>query len=727
MKIFKSPTARPVIWFYALILLFQTSSSSQAQTAISDQTLKRIKEATVLIQRGQHFSRVSGTGFLIRKDNRTGYIVTNDHLFRGTRPTDKLTVNLVFNSGTSKEKQVKGEVCSRNTDLDLALIRFESKDIPTPIGKPYQTRIRETMPLYMFGFPFGKALSATEGNPTITVGKGSVSSIRRDQDEKIKAIQLDGDLNPGNSGGPVVDPQGKLIGIAQATVLGTQISFAIPADQIEAILEGQIISQEIKIEQKTPGVAECKVEVRLSDPLHRLSTIAVMMGSKPDGSTKPVLRDMKKFKAKVDGDTAVATFAIKNKDKAYSSYWLQSASKSKGGAVGYTKPQTVWIDFSKPAAVASATTAEKIFGKKPKVPDDDWLGGPAKPPIRTPENKYKPILVKKSVLGTSHNVQDAEVTPLTIDTKRGVPHMVWSSNADYFYVLNQQGLLRQIQVPTFVEIKQLDMETRAYGLALSRQGLLVSLIEKGEIWVLDEESLAVKKVINTPGISQAVSSPNLDLAFVPTDGYRKMNIYDLRSGRNVKSITTYELQQEFGKSIRKHPDGVTLSEFGSPAISPDGQYFMCIGFECLHRMKIQGHNLIYEEMGARFGKGRIEISPDSKYVAMPTGGGNRSIVESPKLESYGTYVFRINDLQKPIAAVNSGSYPRALAYDKKRRMLYAQNYEHQLITCNVDGTLIKKYQLTRRGDSVKQFLTDPKGRFLLMMCDKNLLRVTFKE
>src|SRR5262249_32972941 len=54
---------------------------------------------------------------------------------------------------------------------------------------------------------------------------------------RLEKIQFDNQLNPGNSGGPVLGPDGKVVGVAQATVEGTAINFAIPVGQLRAFLE----------------------------------------------------------------------------------------------------------------------------------------------------------------------------------------------------------------------------------------------------------------------------------------------------------------------------------------------------------------------------------------------------------------------------------------------------------------------------------------------------------
>src|SRR5438046_133142 len=88
------------------------------------------------------------------------------------------------------------------------------------------------------GAATGTALSTTRGNPAVTVGKGTVSSLREDEAGEVAVVQIDGDINPGNSGGPVVDGQGRLVGIAVAKITGTRIGLAIPPSELTKMLDG---------------------------------------------------------------------------------------------------------------------------------------------------------------------------------------------------------------------------------------------------------------------------------------------------------------------------------------------------------------------------------------------------------------------------------------------------------------------------------------------------------
>lgn len=152
-------------------------------------------------------------------------------------PFGNATISLVLGSGTKKERSYRAIVTASDRERDLAILKITGcKELPEPIDCTHALNLQETMPVYVFGFPFGEGLATNKGNPAITVGKGSVSSIRRNERDEITYVQIDGAINPGNSGGPVVDSQGRLVGVAVKTIRGAGIGLAIPADKLTSML-----------------------------------------------------------------------------------------------------------------------------------------------------------------------------------------------------------------------------------------------------------------------------------------------------------------------------------------------------------------------------------------------------------------------------------------------------------------------------------------------------------
>jgi hypothetical protein len=127
-------------------------------------------------------------------------------------------------------------------------------------------------PVYFFGFPFGAGLGKQ-----ITVNPATVSSLRKDDSGELQEIQLNGNVNPGNSGGPVVDARGAVVGVSVRRFVnggsGVGIGFAVPADFIKPALDGRL--DEITLGEPYLDNGQGKLPVKLSclDPLGRVKGV----------------------------------------------------------------------------------------------------------------------------------------------------------------------------------------------------------------------------------------------------------------------------------------------------------------------------------------------------------------------------------------------------------------------------------------------------------------------
>src|SRR5262249_6360146 len=137
------------------------------------------------------------------------------------------------------EWTVAAQVVSVDRSSDLAVLRVlpprQGVVWPDPLPVTDGGALRETQRLYVVGYPFGASLGAN-----VTVSETTVSSLRNTRDGYLDKIQVNGGMHPGNSGGPVVDVQGKVVGVAVAGIRGTQINFAIPSEYVQIILRGRI-------------------------------------------------------------------------------------------------------------------------------------------------------------------------------------------------------------------------------------------------------------------------------------------------------------------------------------------------------------------------------------------------------------------------------------------------------------------------------------------------------
>ena len=329
-------------------------------TTIPVAVLGELKAATVFIKVDAPGYQASGSGFLVRAAGDSGYVVTNHHVItvnpddddddgprrpffrpRFVRRDVQPTITLVFWSGTPQQQSVGAEVVADDDPehVDLAVLHFRGlKNPPHPIDPRQQPHLVETMPVFMFGFPFGQLLDLNKGNPAITVGKGTVSSIRQDARGETAMVQIDGDLNPGNSGGPVVDGAGRLVGVAVAKVRNTQIGLAIPAPQLTRLLGGRVPNFTVATLKTENGMASVRVEANLLDPWQQMRSAAVyyVKGNVAAQANLPVQPGAQKADLRIDGPRAVAQLSLAAQPDP--SYSFQVAYVSGDGQTYLTRP-----------------------------------------------------------------------------------------------------------------------------------------------------------------------------------------------------------------------------------------------------------------------------------------------------------------------------------------------------------------------------------------------------
>jgi hypothetical protein len=331
-------------------------------------TLNALKSATVFVK--VDYGRVgmaTGSGFLIKADGEIGYVVTNHHVVSAPPKMPAHLVagrklSLVFWSGMKKEKVVAAEIVATNPSRDLAILKITGfKELPKPIDLTKKAELAETMTVWTFGFPFGEKLSTTKGNPAMTIGKGSISSIRMDEFDNVKVVQLDGELNPGNSGGPVVDGEGHLVGVAVAKIAQTKIGLAIPPDQLTLMLHGRVGGITIGPRRVADGAADMQARAHLIDPMNKLKAVAIHY--LPSDSLKEMLKVGKdgkwsllpgatKVDLKIDKQTAFAYFKLKPLQASQIEYTFQTAFINGDGNTVYTQPGRFKVDFTKNIEVA---------------------------------------------------------------------------------------------------------------------------------------------------------------------------------------------------------------------------------------------------------------------------------------------------------------------------------------------------------------------------------------
>jgi serine protease Do len=175
-----------------------------------------------------------GSGFIISPD---GYIVTNNHLIQGltgTGTVDQVTVTL------TDGKEYPARIIGRDDTSDLALLKIDGRNLPF-VQWGDSTRARVGDWVIAIGDPFGVGSTVTAGIIS-AVHRGGFTNGAYD-----RYIQTDAAINMGNSGGPMFDLNGNVIGINSALISPTGasvgIGLAIPAELakpvIDALMKGQ--------------------------------------------------------------------------------------------------------------------------------------------------------------------------------------------------------------------------------------------------------------------------------------------------------------------------------------------------------------------------------------------------------------------------------------------------------------------------------------------------------
>ena len=192
-------------------------------------------------------NRGVGSGFIIESN---GYVLTNAHVVDGA---DTIYVTL------TDKREFKAKLIGADKRTDVALVKIEATGLPRlTIGDSSRVRVGEWV--LAIGSPFGLEN---------TVTAGIVSAKSRDTGDYLPFIQTDVAVNPGNSGGPLINTRGEVVGINSQIFSRSGgymgISFAIPMD--EAMRVSNQLKSSGKVSRGRIGVAIAEVSKELAESL----------------------------------------------------------------------------------------------------------------------------------------------------------------------------------------------------------------------------------------------------------------------------------------------------------------------------------------------------------------------------------------------------------------------------------------------------------------------------
>jgi S1-C subfamily serine protease len=182
--------------------------------------------------------RASGSGFIIRQD---GYLVTNAHV---VEEAERIQIQL------ADGRRFAGRVVGFDNRVDLALVKIDAAGLPVALlGDSNRLRVGEFV--LALGHPFGLEQTVSFG---IVSRKGAPLDVAA---PGFDFIQTDAAVNPGNSGGPLVNMAGEIVGVNSMAARNGSIGFAIPINLVKGLLPQ--LAEKGKVEWGWLGVSISEV------------------------------------------------------------------------------------------------------------------------------------------------------------------------------------------------------------------------------------------------------------------------------------------------------------------------------------------------------------------------------------------------------------------------------------------------------------------------------------
>jgi S1-C subfamily serine protease len=259
-------------------------------SAIAPEATQRVIRSTAHLKvKFANGNSGEGSGFFAIE---RGLVVSNAHVVGMLYLNDKpKSIDVVINSGEPNEVRRAATVLGVDQEDDLALLRLDGKadeSLPAPLAVDHLSHLSETQKVYVVGFPFGAKLGKN-----ITVAESSISSLRKNKDGSLHQIQVNGGMHPGNSGGPVVDSRGNVIGVSVAGIRGTMINFAVPSEKVHGLAQGRVLSHHVGERYRAPDGIHMPFRIKLIDPMSRVKGVKIDLwaghfgNSRPGGSALP--------------------------------------------------------------------------------------------------------------------------------------------------------------------------------------------------------------------------------------------------------------------------------------------------------------------------------------------------------------------------------------------------------------------------------------------------------
>lgn len=277
------------------------------------ESVNKVYDSVILVETYSGSRQLgSGTGFIYKADDKYGYILTNHHVIE-----DSENIMITNNSG----EEIEAKLLGSDEFSDIAVLRIDKSSVMkvAEIGTSANLEIGDS--LFTVGSPLGSEYMGTVTRGILS-GKDRIVSVTLSSGKyRMEVLQTDAAVNPGNSGGPLVNINGEVVGVISLKLVEDQIEgmgFAIPIE-VAMAYANKLESGE-KIERPVIGVELIDVTSTYSLYLHKIYlesdvTYGAVVVSVEDGY--PAARtDLKK------GDVIIAIDGNKVEDSSHLRYLL---------------------------------------------------------------------------------------------------------------------------------------------------------------------------------------------------------------------------------------------------------------------------------------------------------------------------------------------------------------------------------------------------------------------
>lgn len=207
-----------------------------------NESIQKIYDSVVVVKNYRN-GRLAGygSGFVYKKDDKYGYIMTNNHVVEGATE-----IKVTLSNGDDVDAKVLGT----DSYMDVAAVSIDADDVKAiaEIGESTKSKLGDTV--FTVGTPVSTDYAGTVTKGIISGENREITITNNGVTYMMEAVQIDASINPGNSGGPLVNINGEVIGVNSVKLIENSVEgmgFAIPIEvamsQISKLEKGEVIER----------------------------------------------------------------------------------------------------------------------------------------------------------------------------------------------------------------------------------------------------------------------------------------------------------------------------------------------------------------------------------------------------------------------------------------------------------------------------------------------------